>query len=119
MAVSITALELAAAANLPTTGLGDTLASAVGTRLLAVVAARIQRYAPSAPEAVQNEAAIRFSAYLNAAVPTPNLAQGSLGIGDISTSSQGAHSHAGSFRVSGAKALLSSWRIRRGTVADA
>ena len=93
--------------------------SAVAVRLLPVVTERIERYAPSAPDAMQDEAAIRFAAYLNAAAPTPNVALGSVGIGDISTASQGAHSHAGAFRTSGAKGLLSPWRIRRGAVADA
>ena len=85
-------------------------------RLLPVVVEIVDDYAPDAPAAVSDEAAIRLGGYLGAATPTPNVAQGALSIGDITTSSQGAHSHARAFAVSGAEALLSRWRVRRGVV---
>ena len=125
MAVSLDALALAVAAGLPIVAdpdLDDDVdarTSPVGVRLLAVVTERIERYAPSAPSDIQDEASVRLAAYLHAAVPTPNVALGSVSIGALTTSSQGAHSHAGAFRTSGAKGLLSPWRIRRGAVADA
>ena len=124
MAVSLDAVGLAEAAGLPIVADPDPdddvdgRTSPVGVRLLAVVTERIERYAPSAPSEVQNEAAIRFAAYLNGATSNPNAA-GSVSIGDLGPITSSAHTHAGAFRTSGAKGLLSPWRIRRGTVAGA
>ena len=109
MAVTFDALGLAGVL-----GLDDD--SAVAARLLPVLTAIIDDFAPDAPDAVSNEAAARFGGYLKDAAATPNVGLGGLSIGDITTSSQSAHSHARAFAVSGAEMLLSRWRVRRGVV---
>ena len=55
MAVTISAADLGAAAQLA----GDQ-----ATRLLPVVTALVEQYAPDAPEAIQNEAAVRCAGWL-------------------------------------------------------
>ena len=55
MAVTITAAELAEAVGVDST---------TATRLLAVAAALVNRYAPDAPHAISNEAAIRTAGWL-------------------------------------------------------
>ena len=99
MAVDLTAASLAVAL-----GVDETTA----TRLLGVAKATVERYAPSAPAAIQGEAAIRFSGWLAEA---PSSGARSESIGDISTSFSPAMT--GGFRASGAMALLSPWKIRR------
>lgn len=77
-------------------------------QLGAVAAAMVEREAPGAPEAVKDEALIRFAGY---------LAQSDFGA--IPKESLGPHSidyvtnHAAAFRNSGAAMLLSRWRVRR------
>ncbi len=102
MAVSITAAELSEAS-----GIDD---ETVAERLLPVATALVERFAPSAPEAVQNEAVVRFSGYMH-------LSSGSYGalrrteVGSVQLEYQ---SNAGlGFRNSGAGALLGPWRGRR------
>ena len=73
MAVTLTAAALGAA-------LGIDVADA--TRLLAVATPTVERYAPAAPAAIQNEAAIRLSAWIREA---PASGARSESIGDIST----------------------------------
>jgi len=100
MAVTITATDLAAAIG---------AAEDVATRLLAVVKAHVERYAPSAPGEVQDEAAIRFSGYLAA---SPGFgAYRKLEVG--STTYEMPPTHGPAFRNSGAMALLSPWKVRR------
>ena len=70
MAVTITAIQLAAALRI-----GDGEAALVEpqlsviTRVLASATALVEKYAPGAPEAIQNEACIRLAAYLYDAPP--------------------------------------------------
>ena len=67
--------------------------SSILTKLIMVAQARVDRYAPDAPEAIKDEAVIRMAAFLYDSGPdniTPR-------------------DH---FRASGAKGLLSSWRAR-------
>ena len=64
------------------------------TRLLAVGTALVQKHAPNAPEAVQNEACIRVCGYLFDQ-PTSSARQG----------------YASALRSSGARALLLPWRV--------
>ncbi len=77
-------------------------------RILAVASALVEKYAPEAPEAIQNEAAIRLGGYLSQA-----------DYGTIRTETLGPYSvshqmnHAMAFRNSGAQALLTYWRERR------
>ena len=85
-------------------GPDDTVTQRVG----AVAAAMVEREAASAPQAIKDEAVIRFAGYLRSA-----------DWGDISKMSLGPRSrdmvtnHAPMFRNSGAKGLLSPWKIRR------
>ena len=100
MAVTISAEDLAV-----TIGASEDVA----TRLLAVTKAHIERYAPLAPEEVQNEAAIRFSGYL---ASSPGFgAYRKLEVG--STTFEIPPTHGPAFRNCGAMALLSPWKIRR------
>ena len=102
MAVTITAAQLAAriagAANDPD----------VATQLLATATALVEREAPNAPEAIQNEAAVRFAGY---------LAQSDFGT--IRMEEIGPRrveyvvNHQAMFRNCGAKAILSPYKIRR------
>ena len=99
MAVTITAAELAEAVGVD---------SATAVRLLSVATALVTRYAPAAPTAVQNEAAIRFAGWV---AESPASGARSESIGDISTAFSPAMT--GGLRASGAMALLSGWKIRR------
>lgn len=83
-------------------------------RLGRVAAALVQRYAPSAPEEIMDEAVVRFTGY---------LAQSDFGairgetIGPRGVEYQ--TNHAAAFRNSGAAMLLSPWRVRRaGVIGD-
>ena len=68
----------------------------------------VEQYAPGAPDALQNEAAVCFAGY---------LAQSDFG--SIMKETVGPSSfdfvtnHAGAFRNCGAAMLLSRWRVRR------
>ena len=76
---------------------------AILTRLLAVAQATVSRHAPEAPEAVQDEAAIRIAGYL---FDAPNAGRGI------------AYGHA--LRNSGAASLLLPWRVHRaGSIGEA
>ena len=99
MAVTIAATVLAEAVGVD---------EALGTRLLAVAAPTVERYAPAAPDAIQNEAVIRFAGWLSQA---PVSGARSESIGDISTTFSPMAT--GGLRASGAMALLSPWKIRR------
>ncbi|MCY3608982.1 MAG: hypothetical protein OXG57_11155 [Acidimicrobiaceae bacterium] len=105
MAVTIDADELATAAGID---------AAAATRLLAVVTARIDRYAPDAPDAIANEAAVRGAAYLGdaPAVPGSTVDLGPVKIGTPYTNQDW-------WRKSGAAALLSPWRVRRARKVEA
>ena len=113
MAVAITAETLASIVG--TDSDDDTYP--VATRLLAVATARVERYAPDAPTAMQDEATIRFAAYLAGAKANPN-ASGTVSVGSVSLT-ETSHSHAAAFRLCGAKGLLGPWRVRRGAVVKA
>ena len=82
--------------------------SVTATRLLAVSSALVERYAPEAPEAISNEAAIRCAGWL---AEHPHAAIRSESIGDIETAF--APSMQSALRHSGGMALLSPWKVRR------
>lgn len=103
MAVTLTAADLAEAT-------GQT--SAVATRLLPVVTELVEKYAPDAPEAIQNEAAIRCAGYL---AQQPPDARRSTTVGGVSSS--WATTHTAALRHSGAMSLLSPWKRRRARAA--
>ena len=85
--------------------------STTALRLLEVARALIELYAPAAPEAVQNESAIRVAGWL---YEQPAAAITRESEGEISTSYAVASMSA--LRHSGAMALLSVWRERRAGV---
>ncbi len=81
------------------------------TTLLATVTALVERYAPDAPEAVRDEAALRAAGWLYSA-PANGIRRRSVGPLDASYSP---NNHA-ALRHSGAMALLSPWKQRRAGV---
>lgn len=99
MAVTISVADLATAIGVDST---------VATRLLPVATALVERSAPDAPGAVQDEAVIRCAGWL-AEQPAASRLSGQTG--DISASyTVGSLS---ALRHSGAGALLSPWKVRR------
>ena len=92
MAVTLTPAQLAAALKIASP---DAEEIAVLTRLVAVSAHHVERWAPLAPDGILNEAAVRMSGYLY----------------DSPTAHAG--NYAGAFARSGAEALLSPWRTHR------
>ena len=99
MAVTLTAAELAEAIHAD---------ASVAGRLLPVVTDIVERYAPAAPDAISNEAAVRCAGYL---AEQPADARRSETIGAVSTS--WAATHTSALRHSGAMALLSPYKVRR------
>ena len=77
-------------------------------RLGETAAAHVERYAPSAPKAVKNEAVVRFAGYLIQSNTGPIT---KLDVGRVNI--ERTTNHAGMFRNSGAAGLLSSWKRRR------
>ena len=102
MAVTLTVVQLAARVK------GAAEDSATAAQLLAVASALVEQYAPGAPVALQNEAAVRFAGYLAqsdfGAIPKESIGPRSV---DYVTN------HANAWRNSGAAMLLSRWRVRR------
>ena len=94
------------------------LATAIGAeedvagRLLTVVKAVIDKYAPTAPASVSNEAAIRYAGYLKNTTATVGLR--SFEAGSLKIEPMMAHGSA--FHHCGAAGLLSRFRQHRGGV---
>ena len=101
MAVTLTDAELAAALAVD---------PVLAARLRPVAVALVERYAPEAPVAVQNEAVIRTAGWL---AESPHGPIRSETTGDIRTGFDGARSM-GALRHSGGMGLLSPWKVRRG-----
>ena len=99
-ATPLTAAELAAAIR---------ASLAVAKRLLPVVTTVVEEYAPDAPDPLKKEAAIRFAGYLAEA---RSGAVRSRRVDVLET--EHVTNHAPMFRNSGAAALLTRYRIRRG-----
>ena len=76
--------------------------------LLAVVTALVDGYADSAPAAIKDEAGLRAAGWLAQA---PYGGQRREGTGDLDTAYS--PNMTGCLSASGAKALLSPWRVRR------
>ena len=89
--------------------LGDGLTDDRLARIGAAAAALVEAFAPSAPDVIRSEAVIRCAGWL---AEQPAAAVRSEAQGDVSTSY--AVTHTGALRHSGAMALLSSWKQRRG-----
>ena len=100
MALTLSAPELAAAIH------SD---ASTAARLLPVVEAMVERHAPNAPQAIRNEAAIRAAGWLHGQ-PMANIRERSAG----PLSASYTPSMQSALRHSGAMALLSPWKIRRG-----
>ena len=77
-------------------------------RLHPVAVVLVERYAPKAPEAVQNEAVIRAAGWLREQPPAGIQSES---IGDETY--EYAPAMVSALRHSGAMALLSPWRVRR------
>ena len=107
MAVTITAAELAE-------DIGST--AAVSDRLLLVVTDLVEAYAPDAPDAVSNEAAIRCAGWL-ADTPSSAVARSDAVVGSVETEMEyGPALRYSALRASGAMGLLSGWKQRRAGV---
>lgn len=78
------------------------------TRLYAAAVAVVDRFAPDAPPAVANEAAVRVGGWLHQQ-PAPSIR--SEAVGEVRTSYDPTMTSA--LRASGAMALLSPWKVRR------
>ena len=104
MSVTITAPDLVEAVSLRGYEDGAPQFLAVGTAL-------VERYAPDAPEALQNEAVIRVVGWLVGTNPASVVSES---VGSLETSYAIAQKSA--LRHSGAMALLSPWKVRRGGV---
>ena len=74
----------------------------------AVAAAMVEQYAPGAPQALRDEAVIRFAGYL-AQSDFGTIAKEGIGPRDV----EYVTNHASAFRNSGAAMLLTRWRVRR------
>ena len=81
------------------------------TRVLQTAKTLVERYAPDAPEDVQNEAAIRTCGYI---LEQPKAAQRGQRVGEYSASFLPLASHA--LHSSGAAPLLAPWRVHRAGV---
>ena len=103
MAVTLTVRQLGPAIGVD---------ASTATRLRAVVVALVGHYAPSAPEAVANEAAIRAAGWL---AEQPNASIRSEREGEIQTDY--APSQTGAMLHSGAKSLLYPWRAKTAGIA--
>lgn len=77
-------------------------------RLGSTAAALVERYAPSAPQAVRNEAVIRCAGWLH---EQPGASIRSEQVGDVRT--EYAPTSPSALRHSGAMALLTAWKVRR------
>ena len=97
--MALTAADLAAEI-----GVEETRATAI----LAAVTALVERYSPSAPEAIKDEATIRAAGWMAQA---PSGGQRREGTGDIDTA--WSPTMTGALAASGAKGLLAPWRVRR------
>ena len=103
-----TPAALSAATDALSAALGEDDVAAV-QRLGSTAAELVERYAPDAPQAIRNEAVIRCAGYLR---EQPAGAVRGEQVGGISTNF--AVTHTSALRHSGAMALLSSWKVRRG-----
>ena len=107
MAVTITATQLAAATGTTT---------AVATRLLPVPAHLVVKYAPAAPDAIQDEAVVRCVGWLADRNPTGATTE-TTEVGDWRSEKRHPAAQQGALRYSGAMSLLSPWKERRaGTI---
>ena len=89
------------------------LADLDAERLLPVVVELVDHYAPAAPDAISNEAAIRCAGHL-AQQPADARASESYNILGVQFETSHATGAVSPLRASGAMALLSPYKVRRG-----
>ena len=102
--------------ELPTLKLQDDALDEVDleiVRIAGAASARIQRYAPSAPDAVKDESLIRFLSWLSESSGVINP-QNITGL-DVTSPPE---NQSRAFRLSGAMGLLSQWRVRGAGVVE-
>lgn len=103
------AVSLATATAILKAAIGDDLDDARVQALGSMAAARVEKEAPGAPQAVKDEATIRLSGYYAEAT----------GFGAVRDESAGPFSttlvvnHANAWRNSGAYGLIAPWKVRR------
>ena len=101
--------ELAAAVDVLARAIGASTADA--ERVLGVASALTEKFAPTAPQSVRNEACIRTAGYLVGSDYGGVMSEGAADQKiDYSSSPIGGSN---AFRRSGAMGLLSAWRVRR------
>ena len=104
-----TPAALATATSTLKASLGADLDDARVKALGSAAAALVERYAAGAPQAIKDEAVTRTAGYL-AEQPAPALYSEQVG----HVQRRHATTHVSALRHSGAMALLSGWKIRRG-----
>ena len=84
-------------------------------RLGAVASARVEQYAPTAPDVIRTEAVIRFAGYLSESAGDGfgAVRSKSIDIDSVTLQTDSTTNHAAAFRNCGAAALLSPWKVRR------
>ena len=118
MGVTLTEAELSEAlvGNMARVGVLMSEASALAdldaARLLPVVTEMVNRFAPAAPDAISNEAAIRAAGYL-AQQPADARQSESYNILGVQFETSHATGAVSPLRASGAMALLTSYKVRR------
>ena len=106
----------AAAVSLLKDSIDPGLSNETVARLGAVAAARVEKYAEDAPEAVKNEAVIRLAGYMNESGKRQDfgaLRADSIDPGGAIKIDKTFNPASGAFRRSGAMSLLSPWRVRQ------
>lgn len=76
-----------------------------------MASARVEKEAPGAPQAIRDEAVIRYAGYMDQADPG-TVESESFGPGSVTYQ----RNHAGAFRLCGAYGLLAPWKVRRAGV---
>ena len=104
MAITLTSAALATAIKKPLE---------VAERLLPVASALVTRYGPLAPDAIQNEAVIRTSGWLENQ-PASACSRDQVALPGGLSQVFAFRPSLGALRGSGAMALLSPWKVRRG-----
>ena len=115
MAVTLDAPALAGALGLPD-GTGTTTLDPAALRLFNIAKGLVERYAPTCPDDVHNEALLRTAGYLHADDPALRVLR-SVKVPDALEVEPRAPGSA--VRLSGAGALMSPWRVRRAVHAEA
>ena len=90
-------------------GVGDAVDDTTLARWGAMASARVERYAPDAPQATKDESVIRLAGYVS------EMQYGTVRSEEIGPKKmEFTTNHAAAFRNCGAAGLLSPWRVRRG-----